>query len=103
MSGSTVGIVIEAGLLAVVALFVVALLRSHAEILRRLVELESGTPTPVPAPPPAGSNRTLVDLVGQTPTGDSVKLALGPGSAAHAAGFPEQRLRRVRAPVGRPA
>ncbi|MGO9790112.1 MAG: TlpA family protein disulfide reductase [Solirubrobacteraceae bacterium] len=78
MSASSVVIVIEAGLLAVVALFVVALLRSHAEILRRLAALEGATTTP--APVPAGPDRAPVDLVGQTPAGDSVKLALGPGS-----------------------
>jgi hypothetical protein len=83
MSASTVVIVVEAGLLAVVVLFVVALLRSHAEILRRLAAVEGGTPTsaPAPMPAPAGSVRAPVDLVGQTPAGDSVKLAFGPGSA----------------------
>ncbi|MGO9958176.1 MAG: TlpA family protein disulfide reductase [Solirubrobacteraceae bacterium] len=79
MSASTIVIVIEAGLLAVVVLFVVALLRSHAEILRRLAALE-GTPAPMSGPGSAGSDRAPLDLVGQTLAGDSVKLALGPGS-----------------------
>jgi hypothetical protein len=78
MSASTVVIVIEAALLAVVVLFVVALLRSHAEILRRLAGLEGGAPAAAPAP--VGSDRAPADLVGHTPAGDSVKLALGPGS-----------------------
>lgn len=80
MSASTIVIVIEAGLLAVVVLFVVALLRSHAEILRRLAALEAATPARAPAPAPAASGRAPVELVGRTPAGDSVKLDLGPGS-----------------------
>lgn len=92
MSASTIVIVIEAGLLAVVVLFVVALLRSHAEILRRLAALEAGAParaplagleagSPARAPvPTGGSDQAPLELVGQTPAGDSVKLALGLGS-----------------------
>ncbi len=83
MSASTVVIVIEAALLAVVVLFVVALLRSHAEILRRLAVLEGGAPAAAPATRAAaagGSDRAPADLVGRTLAGDSVKLALGPGS-----------------------
>jgi hypothetical protein len=81
MSASTVVIVVGAGLLAVVALFVVALLRSHAEILRRLAVLESGRPAPPAVPAvPAVPARASVDLAGHTPAGDSVKLAFRPGS-----------------------
>jgi hypothetical protein len=42
MTATTIVIAIQAALLALVILFVVALLRSHAEILRRLRSLEGG-------------------------------------------------------------
>jgi hypothetical protein len=89
MSATTIVISIQAALLLLVTLFVVALLRSHAEILRRLRALEdgpgaegdplaAGDPPPHPgqsAPP--RPNAVPTDLVGQTLDGDSVKLALG--------------------------
>jgi hypothetical protein len=76
MSATTIVISIQAALLLLVILFVVALLRSHAEILRRLRALE-GDPRANggPAPPPQ-RNAALAKLVGQTLDGDSVKLAL---------------------------
>ncbi len=79
MSASVVAIAIEGALIAVLVLFVVALLRSHAEILRRLVALEGGTPPAPPRGAPATARR-VPELAGRTLTGDAVKLALGPGS-----------------------
>jgi hypothetical protein len=71
-------------LLAVALLFIVALLRSHAEILRRLAALESAWDADPTAPPSNGQNPGGVasDISGQTLAGDVVKLSLGPGSPA---------------------
>jgi hypothetical protein len=86
MSFSTVAIVVEGVLLALALLFVVALLRSHAQILRRLAALE-GEPGPaggvagtrsVRAPAPGA----VADIAGQSLAGDAVKIALGPGAPA---------------------
>jgi hypothetical protein len=83
MSVQTVVIIVEGALLALALLFVVALLRSHAEILRRLGALEGEGPAravsvPRPGPTPAGG--PAGDIVGQTLAGDAVKIALGAGS-----------------------
>lgn len=76
-------LVLVIGLLALLAVFVVALLRSHAEILRRLAAIEdrdpAGAATP-PSPAALATGAPAHDLVGQTLTGDAAKLALGPGS-----------------------
>lgn len=82
MSAATVAITVEGVLLAGALLFVVALLRSHAEILRRLaaLELPGGSPAPVPAGAAAAAGAAVADLAGQTPAGDPVKIALGPSS-----------------------
>jgi hypothetical protein len=80
-------------LLAVLAVFVVALLRSHAETIRRLVALERAAPgeaewqhsadsaaavAPVSAKAPAGSSRPralpVPPIVGRTLAGDAVQL-----------------------------
>jgi hypothetical protein len=81
---TTVLLVIEMALLALVALFVVALLRSHAEILRRLAAIErrdpeEGRTAPAGAPMSAGVEPAK-DIAGSTLAGDAVKLGLGPGS-----------------------
>ena len=86
MSPATVAIAVEGVLLALALLFVVALLRSHAQILRRLGALEGepgaaapiarGRPGQAPAPGP------VADIAGQSLAGDAVKIALGPGSPA---------------------
>jgi hypothetical protein len=80
---TTVLLVIETALLALVALFVVALLRSHAEILRRLAAIErrdpEGRTAPAGAPMSAGVEPAK-DIAGSTLAGDAVKLGLGPGS-----------------------
>lgn len=98
MSVTSVVVVVEAVVLLLLVVFVVALLRSHAEILRRLAGLETGTgstssrpsastsPTPSTSPYPSPSTIAAFPsglppaLIGQTPTGDAVKLALGPDS-----------------------
>jgi hypothetical protein len=75
------------GVLLVIALvYIVALLRSHADILRRLAALEEargrGAPPPAPSPAPVGGEEVLTaaPISGTTPGGDSVTLSLGPGS-----------------------
>ncbi|MGO9974246.1 MAG: TlpA family protein disulfide reductase [Solirubrobacteraceae bacterium] len=95
MSAATVVIIAESLVLAVVVLFVVALLRSHAEILRRLHGLESRAGAAAGSGPPAadpsvrgaagpsvrGAADVVVgDLVGETLAGDAVKIALGGGA-----------------------
>ncbi|MFZ0041565.1 MAG: hypothetical protein WAK93_09680 [Solirubrobacteraceae bacterium] len=82
MSAATIAIVVEGLLLALALLFVLALLRSHAEILRRLSALEGGAP--VRDRPATSGDRdasAVSDVVGETLAGDAVKLGLGPGSA----------------------
>jgi hypothetical protein len=76
--------IIIAVLLAVALVYIVALLRSHADILRRLAALEQGAATGHTAPPPPAPDRAEViaaaPISGTTPRGDSVTLAFGPGS-----------------------
>jgi len=79
MTVTTVAIVIEGLLLALALLFVVALLRSHAEILRRLAELER-SPAGLRPGAGAGSDLGVSDIAGQTLAGDAVKISLGDGS-----------------------
>jgi hypothetical protein len=92
MSASTVLLIVGGVLLALTWIFLVALLRSHAEILRRLHALEGRAGSgefglaedaaaeidPREAYARAGTDAP--DLVGQTLGGDVVKLAFGPGS-----------------------
>jgi hypothetical protein len=89
VSPGTVVAIIESVLLAVVLLFVVALLRSHAEILRRLAAIDAGdrpgAGSPVRGGIAAGAAATgadapVADIVGETLAGDAVKVALGAGS-----------------------
>jgi hypothetical protein len=79
MSGSTVAIVVEAAALAVVVLFLVALLRSHAEILRRLAVLE-GDGGEGWKSAPSDSLAAAPEIVGETLEGDAVKVALDRGA-----------------------
>ncbi|HEX2578078.1 MAG TPA: hypothetical protein VHK88_17145, partial [Aquihabitans sp.] len=51
----TVLVVVEGVVIAVLALLVFGLLRSHAEILKRLHELGAGLDSPSPAPTPQAS------------------------------------------------
>jgi hypothetical protein len=67
---------VETVLLVLLIVLVAALLRSHAEILRRLGPEGAAAPG-VPAPP--SGIRTDIDapeIAGVTPTGDAVKLSL---------------------------
>jgi len=80
--------IIIAVLLAVALVYIVALLRSHADILRRLTALEEGAAPghpATPAPPAEGAELlaaapTAAPVAGTTPQGDSATLAFGPGS-----------------------
>jgi hypothetical protein len=75
--------IVESGLLVVALVYIVALLRSHADILRRLTALEDGAggQSPLGAAPPVGSGAVrAADITGMTLAGDSVTLSLGPGS-----------------------
>ena len=69
----------ETLLLALLALFVVALLRSHAEILRRLEQLSPSEPMPSPHSATAGA-RSAPDLNGATPSGGARQIAVGNGT-----------------------
>jgi hypothetical protein len=91
MSAATIAIAAEGVLLALALLFVVALLRSHAEILRRLLALESGhgagpsaagtsVDGGLPYRPPASAATPVSAVAGETLHGDAVKIALGPGA-----------------------
>jgi hypothetical protein len=67
---------IETVLLVLLIVLVAALLRSHAEILRRLGPEEAAT-LGVPAPPPhIRTDIGAPELAGATPTGDAVQLSL---------------------------
>ena len=72
---------VETVLLVVLVVLVAALLRSHAEILRRLGPDGSGAPR-LPEPPAGARVRTIApELAGVTPTGDAIKLTLdGPAT-----------------------
>ena len=63
----------ESLLLVVLTLFVIALLRSHAEILRRLEAL--GPADAVPSPERAAGARPAPELSGATPSGGARQLA----------------------------
>ena len=69
----------ETLLLALLALFVVALLRSHAEILRRLEALSPSETVPSPHSATAGA-RPAPDLNGATPSGGARQIAVGSGT-----------------------
>jgi hypothetical protein len=66
---------VETVLLVLLVVLVAALLRSHAEILRRLGPGGQGTPD-LPEPPSGVRVQTEApELAGVTPTGDAIKLA----------------------------
>jgi hypothetical protein len=78
----TVLVSIETAILALMAILVAGLLRSHAEILRRLAELDGSHPvTPAsPVDPTRLRPRADVraeDLAGVTPEGDAVAVSVG--------------------------
>jgi hypothetical protein len=74
----TILVAAETLLLALLALFVIALLRSHAEILRRLELVDGTAGLPQPREAPAGERRAQ-DLEGATPSGGARRIALAPG------------------------
>jgi hypothetical protein len=93
----TVVVIIEGVLLALALLFVVALLRSHAEILRRLAAIEAASSDAGPddlghreataavgpkafADTQRRGGGQAPDIAGQTLAGDAVKLSLATGS-----------------------
>jgi hypothetical protein len=100
MTVQTVVMIVETVLLAVTVVFVIALLRSHAEILRRLAAIDDGTAAaglPGAARQAGGgaagggaagggaagggaAGGAAADIVGETLAGDAVKFALGAGS-----------------------
>jgi hypothetical protein len=91
MSATAAVIGVETVVLAVVVLFVVALLRSHAEILRRFDAIENQASEPgvsaqslsaqsLSAQSLSAAGPVVRDLVGETLAGDAVKLALGGGA-----------------------
>jgi hypothetical protein len=84
MTVDTVVMIVETVLLAVTIVFVIALLRSHAEILRRLAAIGDGAAAgPGGAVGQAGDRAAggaVTDIVGETLAGDAVKFALGAGS-----------------------
>jgi hypothetical protein len=77
-------VTIETVALVLLALLVLGLLRSHAEILRRLDLAEAGPPNPEFAPGiarPRPDSARAVDVAGRTPSGDAVQIAVTrPGS-----------------------
>lgn len=67
---------VETVLLVLLIVLVAALLRSHAELLRRLGPEGADAPR-LPDPPAAARGDSVApELAGVTPTGDAVKLAL---------------------------
>ncbi len=71
---------LESALLALLALFVVALLRGHAEILRRLAAAEARLGVAPSPPAPGGGDHPAADIAGQTLAGDTAKITLRAGS-----------------------
>jgi hypothetical protein len=77
----TVLLVCETLVLALVVVFVVGLLRSHAEILRRLAAVEDGgTEGREVQERMLAAGTDALDIVGETLTGDVVKVKVGAGS-----------------------
>jgi hypothetical protein len=76
---------VESVLLVVALVYIVALLRSHADILRRLALLEErgvpAAPAAAPGLPPTGGDLEVPPPIsGTTLAGDSVALSFGTGS-----------------------
>jgi hypothetical protein len=82
----TVLAIVETVLLVVALVYIVALLRSHADILRRLAILEEGgsaarAPAATGLPGPGDEEIDApAPISGTTPAGDSVALSFAPGS-----------------------
>lgn len=73
-------VVLEAVVIALLVVLVAGLLRSHAEILRRLHELGAGETVPdvttMVAAPRGSQKLTITELAGVTPTGGAAAVAL---------------------------
>ncbi|HWD75413.1 MAG TPA: hypothetical protein VG371_09755 [Solirubrobacteraceae bacterium] len=77
--------IVETVLLLIAIVYIVALLRSHADILRRLAVLEEGGVARMPTAPvragPSGRDVVSAEAIsGATLDGDSVTLSFGAGS-----------------------
>jgi hypothetical protein len=75
---------VETVLLVLLVILVAGLLRSHAEILRRLGPAEEDGEQPMPAPAAraaTGGERAAPALSGQTPSGDALALDFASGAA----------------------
>jgi hypothetical protein len=70
-------VAVETVLLALLVLLVGGLLRSHAEILRRLGPPDESREPALPEPPAVISTRAPADIAGTTLEGDAVKVTLG--------------------------
>ncbi|MGZ4181163.1 MAG: hypothetical protein ACXVUL_10860 [Solirubrobacteraceae bacterium] len=76
---------VETVLLVLLVVLVAGLLRSHAEIMRRLGPAEDASGVPDGPAIPAARNREAVsapEVAGVTPDGDAVKLAFGGAGTA---------------------
>jgi hypothetical protein len=75
-------VAVETVLLVLLVVLVAGLLRSHAEILRRLGPADAPEQAAIPDPPTAARERAPApDLTGTTPAGDAVSLSFA-GSGA---------------------
>ena len=115
----TIVVAVLGVLLAIALLFIVALLRSHAEILRRLAAIEAAFDGDVWQQRPRAARALedgrrgrrwrerpggmATDIGGQTLAGDPVRVSFGRRVAAHAAGLHGHRLPGLRPAVGRVA
>ena len=98
---------VETVLLVLLVVLVAGLLRSHAEILRRLgpasdAQADAGAAVPEP---PARARRVAelraAPLVGTTPDGDPLTLSFdGTASRADPARVPHERMQHVRRVLG---
>jgi hypothetical protein len=78
-------VALETVLLVLLVALVAGLLRSHAEILRRLGPVADATPSPLGSPPENSrwsAGAAAPALAGATPAGDAVKLAFDGGASA---------------------
>jgi hypothetical protein len=73
-------VVAETVLLVLLTLLVAGLLRSHAEIMRRLGPPGADPLPPSTAAPVRATGTAVPDIAGLTPFGDAVSLSLRPGS-----------------------
>lgn len=69
---------VETLLLVLLSVLVIGLLRSHAEILRRLEVRDDRVPLPAPAARITG--RAAADIAGTTPAGDARSVSLSAGA-----------------------